>query len=71
MAKDAKGLPMGAFSKAAEGHLAAAMAENIKTKGVRFPGAAELPSGEYAMIFAVRDNIRQLIGSVFVAIRVP
>jgi len=71
VAKDAKGLPMGAFSKAVEGHLAAAMAENIKTQGVRFPGAVQLPSGEYTMIFAVRDNIRQLIGSVFVAIRVP
>ena len=71
VAKDAKGLPMGAFSKAVEGHLAAAMAENIKTQGVRFPGAVELPSGEYTMIFAVRDKIRQLIGSVFVAIRVP
>jgi VWFA-related protein len=71
VAKDAKGLPMGAFSKAVEGHLAAAMAENIKTQGVRFPGAMELPSGEYAMIFAVRDNIRQLTGSVLVAIKVP
>ncbi len=47
------------------------MTENIKTQGVRFPGAVELPSGEYTMIFAVRDKIRQLIGSVFVAIRVP
>jgi len=59
------------FSKAVEGYLAAAMAENIKTEGVRFPGAMELPSGEYTMIFAVRDNIRQLTGSVLVAIKVP
>jgi len=71
VAKDAKGLPMGAFSKAVQGHLAAAMAENIKTQGVRFPGAMELPSGEYTMIFAVRDNIRRLTGSVLVAIKVP
>jgi hypothetical protein len=47
------------------------MAGDIKTKGVRFPGTIELPSGEYTMIFAVRDNIRQLIGSVSVAIKVP
>jgi hypothetical protein len=61
----------GSVLETVEGHLAAAMIENIKTQGVRFPGSVELPSGEYTMIFAVRDNIRQLIGSVFVAIRVP
>ena len=71
VAKDAKGLPMGAFSKAVQGHLAAAMAENIKTQGVTFPGTMELPSGEFTMIFAVRDNIRQLTGSVLAAIKVP
>jgi hypothetical protein len=71
VAKDSKGLPMGAFSRAVDGHLAGPMAGDIKTKGVRFPGTIELPSGEYTMIFAVRDNIRQLIGSVSVAIKVP
>ena len=71
VAKDSKGLPMGAFSREVDGHLAGPMASDIKTKGVRFPGTMELAAGKYVVIFVVRDNVRQLIGSVSVAIRVP
>jgi VWFA-related protein len=71
VAKDPKGLPMGAFSKAVDGHLTGPMAGDIKTKGVKFPGTFELAPGEYMMIFAVRDNLSRLIGSVSAAISVP
>lgn len=71
VAKDPKGLPMGAFSKAVEGHLAGPMAGDIKTKGVKFPGTFELAPGEYILVFAVRDNLSQLIGSVSSVVKVP
>ena len=71
VAKDSKGRPIAAFSKAVEGHLAGPVADDAKTKGVKFPGNMELASGEYMMIFAVRDNISRLIGSVSAEINVP
>lgn len=71
VAKDPKGLPQDAFSKAVEGHLAQPMAGDIKANGVKFPGAMNLPPGEYTLTFAVRDNLSRLIGSVSSVVKVP
>jgi VWFA-related protein len=71
VAKDSKGLPMGAFSKAVEGHLTGPVADDVKSKGVKFPGNIELTPGEYTIVFATRDNISRLIGSVSAEIKVP
>lgn len=70
LARDGKGVPGGTFSKAVEGHLAEAMATKIRTEGVRFPGAIELPPGEYTLTFAVRDNLSKQIGTVSATLRV-
>ncbi len=71
VAKDSKGLPVETFSREVDGRLAEPMASDIKTRGVKFPGTMALGPGEYAAIFVVRDNIRGLIGSVSLAIKVP
>lgn len=70
LAKDSKGLPSGAFSQAVEGHIAGPMAKDIKSNGVKFPGKIELASGEYTVIFVVRDNLSRMIGSVSCATKV-
>jgi hypothetical protein len=70
LARDGKGVSVGTFSKAVEGHLADAMAAKIRTEGVRFPGGMDLPPGEYTLTFAVRDNLRKEIGTVSATLKV-
>jgi hypothetical protein len=71
LAKNAKGEPAGAFSKAVEGHLAQPMADSIKNSGVKFPGTMELAPGEFAVTFMVRDELTRKIGTVSAVIKVP
>jgi len=69
-ARDASGKMAGSFTKVVEGKLGASQAQQVNEKGIVFKGELELGAGEYALSFAVMDQINENTGSVSAPLKV-
>jgi len=63
-ARDASGKMVGGFTKVVDGKLGASQAQQVNEKGIVFKGEMELAPGEYALSFAVMDQVNENTGSV-------
>lgn len=61
----------GGFSENLEGRIKAEGLIALRTMGLSYPGAMDLPSGEYSLRFVIRDNINGQVGSAIASIKVP
>ncbi len=70
MARTHDGQPVGDFAQTMEGHLKPESVEQIRTHGLAYNYAMELPPGEYSLRFVVRDGVSGRIGSLTAPLRV-
>jgi len=54
-----------------EAHLKADSLQQIRSRGITYKGALDLPPGEYSVRFVVRDNLSGRMGSVAAPLTVP
>lgn len=70
VARDASGKMAASFTKVLEGKLSEAQSRQINEKGISFKGEMELGPGEYALSFAVLDQVNDNTGSVLAPYKV-
>ena len=70
VARDAAGKMAASFTKVVEGKLNDAQSQRIGEKGITLKGEMELGPGEYALSFAVLDQVNDNTGSVLAPFRV-
>jgi len=70
VARDTSGKMAGSFTKLLEGKLSDAQSREITEKGIAFMGEMELGPGEYALSFAVMDQVNDNTGSVLAPYKV-
>lgn len=70
VARDASGKMASSFTKLLEGKLNDAQSRQISEKGIAFKGEMEVEPGEYALSFAVVDQVNDNTGSVLVPYKV-
>jgi VWFA-related protein len=69
-ARDASGKMVGSFTKVVDGKLSVHQAQQVNEKGVVFKGEMELGPGDYAVSFAVMDQVNENTGSVSAPLKV-
>ena len=69
-ARGASGKLAGSYTKVVEGKLGASQAQQVNEKGIVFKGEMELALGEYALSFAVMDQVNENTGSVSAPLKV-
>ena len=70
VAKTPVGRPIAHFSQNVEGKLRSETVAALKSRGLDYEGAMELPPGEYTVRFVVRDNLSGQMGTVSAPLKV-
>jgi len=70
-AREPTGNVVASNSRTLEAHLKPQTVARIRSSGITYKGALELPPGEYSVRFVVRDNLSGHLGSVAAPLKVP
>jgi hypothetical protein len=70
-ARDANGKVVASNGRTVEAHFKPETLAHIRSGGLTYQGALELPAGEYSVRFVVRDNLSGRLGSVSAPLTVP